>query len=145
MTYDKLVAKTLKEIKEKVMRMPENADVDTLLKISKHDDGHIESVASFLSLWLWIWERKAVCKERDLFFLLGILQCDACCAALRASPSSVEAFTREDTGVQNLLSDRINKLTGALALAEDAHDELKVNIIKILLSKLEKQQKGEIR
>lgn len=144
MTYNGLLANTLEKIKVKVMQMQENVDVDKLLKISKHDDGHIYSAESFLDVWLWIWERKAVCEERDLFFLLGVLECDACCRIFRTSPSSMEAFIRENPGVQSWFSEKKNQLAGALVLAEDAGDELRADIIKILLSKLAKQQRGEI-
>ena len=146
MTYDELLVKTLEKIKEKVMRMPEDADAEMKRKMAEHDANHqVELMENFMDVWLLIWERKTVCEKRNLFFLLGVLECDTCCQIFRTSPSSMEAFIRESPSVQRWFSEKKNQLTGALVLAEEVSDKLLIDLITMLLFKLEKQRKGEIR
>ena len=135
-TYEEIVKKTLEEIKVKVMRTPEGLDPRAALKIVRHDNGHIEPIASFFRLWLWIWERVKKYEEKDLFFLLRILKCDICCRILRNSPSSRSDFMRQNPIVQNELSRQANILTGQLVLADESGDEVKAEIIKMFLNKV---------
>lgn len=143
MTNENIV-EILRRIKEKVMRMPLDCDFLAMLRVSKHSEEHTKPLECFLDLWFWIWERKKSCEVTDLAFLLRVLRCDACCRSLRESPSDMADCIRQNPAVQEWFSEQKNRLTGMLALAEDAGDKLRVELINLLLSKLERQLRGEI-
>ena len=141
---EEMAKESIEEIRAKVMDLP-NIGIRSLVFFSPQYHAHRVDFKPFHQLWGCIWGIHE-CVNFDLMFLQQITWCKACICALRIAPSDMADVVRQGTVLQNVISKKMNQLTGQLILAEAIDKDLnKAKCIRQEIGQLEKQRSGSLK